>query len=156
MPNHNPIAIANEFIRKSPRGVIPNQMKIQKLVHIANGWNLAISHEPMVNELPEAWDGGPVFRSIWDAIKRRGHRPGDYFLETPFGLPEATLTHNEERVINHVWEKYGRFSGNELSEMTHRPNTPWTKTYFERGRNSLIPNELLEQHYVELALAGRD
>jgi len=156
MPSYSPVAVANEFIKKGPKGIIPNQMKLQKLVHLANGWNLAINHEPLVGELPEAWDGGPVFRSIWNAVKSSGHRANDLLLRTPFGVPNVELTHNERKVIDHVWNKYNKYSGLELSEMTHRPGTPWTKTYFERGRNSLIPNDLMEKHYIELALAGRD
>jgi uncharacterized phage-associated protein len=157
MAFHSPLAIANEFLDLHGTTSIPAQMQLQKLVHIANGWNLAINGEPLVSELPQAWDNGPVFRSIWNHIRDCGFGRKSNLLENPTSSKpyRAPLSDSERTIIDHVWRKYRHLSGLELSRLTHEPNTPWSKAYFERGRNSSIPNEDVKRHYTELALKGR-
>lgn len=150
------MAVANEFLGLRNTTVLPAQMQLQKLVYISHGWNLAINHQPLVNERPEAWDNGPVFRSMWNHIKDYGYSSKTCLLGSPTGqIYKAALTSDEQKVIQQVWAKYRRFSGYDLSEMTHRPNTPWSKAYFSRGQNASLSNVEIEQHYRELALAGR-
>ena len=157
MPNHDARAIANEFLRRRGSDSWPQQLSIQKLTYIAHGWNLAINGEPLVEELPQAWDNGPVFRSIWDHIKDYGYRGQNCTLVDPLTKEEIreSLTPQEEAIIDHVWRKYGGKSSAELSNMTHKVGTPWYKAYFGGSRNSRLSNDEIRQHYVELALAGR-
>ena len=152
MPNHSPVAIANAFTELG--GSAMPQMKLQKLTYIAHGWNLAISGLPLVDAQPEAWDNGPVFRSIWNRIRDLG-TTGGKIKDYDGTIPTADLSTSEKAVINHVWKKYGEKCANDLSDMTHKPNTPWTKAYYERGRNATIPNEAIADHYLALARAGR-
>jgi uncharacterized phage-associated protein len=157
MPNHSPLAIANEFLRRRASTSWPPQMLIQKLAYIAHGWNLAINNQPLINELPEAWDNGPVFREIWDHVRDNGYRGPNCTLLNPVTKTEIRedLTPSEVAVIEHVWTKYKDFSAGKLSRLTHEPNTPWSKAYFERGRNASLANDEIKDHYVQLALAGR-
>lgn len=158
MPNHSPLAIANEFLRRRGSGGWPAQMQIQKLTYIAHGWNLAINKKPLVAEPPEAWDNGPVFRRIWDHVRDYGYRGTNCTFVDPFTNSEIKeeLTPEEQAVIDHVWKKYGGYSGAQLSRMTHEPGTPWYKVYIEGdGKNEPLSNDDIQQHYVELALAGR-
>lgn len=39
-------------------------LKLQKLIYIANGYMLAIHDAPLINEAPQAWKYGPVIHSI--------------------------------------------------------------------------------------------
>lgn len=154
MPNFEAKAIANEFLARS--GMPLNQMKMQKLVYIAHGWNLAINREPLVRDRIEAWDGGPVVRSIWNHLRDFGYNSAPNFFGKPDGSRfEAELSQSEKSVIDHVWRKYGEYSGLELSEMTHKEGTPWSNAYFGKGRNSPLSQIDIQQHFIELALAGR-
>lgn len=157
MPNHDPRAIANEFLKRRDSDARPQQLTIQKLTHIANGWNLAINDQPLVAEEPQAWDNGPVFRTIWDHIKDFGYRGKHYTLVDPLTKEEykADLTQSERAIIDHVWRKYGGRSSKELSEMTHQIGTPWYNAYFGNKRNARMLNSDMKQHYTELAMAGR-
>jgi uncharacterized phage-associated protein len=157
MPNHSASAIANEFLLRRDSSVWPQQMLIQKLVYIANGWNLAISGERLVNEAPEAWDNGPVFSSLWRAVKDYGYQGTKCLLVNPFTQEPWTvnLTPSEDAILDHVWRKYGNYSALQLSNMTHEPNTPWSNAYLQQGRNAKLDQEETRQHYVDLALAGR-
>lgn len=71
MSGHDPRAVANEFLELA--GEIMPQIKLQKLVYIAHGWNLAIQNEPLVTGEFEAWDGGPVSRRLWNHIRDFGY-----------------------------------------------------------------------------------
>jgi len=154
MPNYDPRAIANEFIKLNGGGI--EQMKLQKLVYIAHGWNLAINKAPLVEGRIEAWDGGPVMRSIWDHLRDFGYNAVGRLLGRTRSEPfVANLSKSEKDVIDHVWRKYNRYSGLQLSEMTHRPGTPWTNAYFGRGRNHLLSDTDIQNHFTEMAIAGR-
>ncbi|MEG7747606.1 Panacea domain-containing protein, partial [Listeria monocytogenes] len=67
----------------------------------------------------------------------------------------ADLNDSERAVIQHVWKRYGQYSVRELSDLTHQVGTPWSNAYFGRGRNANILNDDVQQHFTELALAGR-
>lgn len=152
MPNYSPAAVANAFADLA--GHAMPQMKLQKLTYIADGWNLAIAGVPLVDAQPEAWDNGPVFRSIWNRLRDLGSASGkvrDYDGSTP----TAAFTDPERAVVQHVWNKYGQKSARELSDLTHQPNTPWSRSYYGRGRNAVIPNDDIRAHYLALAQAGR-
>ncbi len=154
MTNHDPRAIANEFLKLN--GGPMNQMKLQKLVYIAHGWNLAINRAPLVSGRIEAWDGGPVMRIIWNHLRDFGYNAVNFLMGTGPSEPfTANLTPGEMAIITHVWNKYGQFTGLELSEMTHKSGTPWSNSYFGVGRNATLSQQDIQQHFIELALAGR-
>ena len=157
MANHSAKAIANEFLLRRGDDSTPSQMQIQKLAYVAHGWNLAINGEPLIAESPEAWDNGPVFRSIWDHVKDWGYGVKSCLLTDPFTKRPytANISDKEKAVIDHVWERYKKYSGIELSTMTHKPGTPWFKAYYDRRRNAPLLNDDILDHYTRLALAGR-
>lgn len=152
MPNYSPAAVANAFVDLAPMAM--PQMKLQKLTYIADGWNLASAGQPLVDADAEAWDNGPVFRSIWNRIRDLGTRGGK-IQDYDGSIPAASLSAQERAVVEHVWRKYGSKSARQLSDMTHQANTPWTRAYYSRGRNAVIPKEDVRRHYLALAQAGR-
>lgn len=159
MAGYSAVEIANEFLKRRGKNTWPSQMLIQKLVYIANGWNLAINNEPLVSENPQAWDNGPVYLSLWRAVKDYGYKGQNCeIVDNPFAEePEfASLSPSEISVINHVWARYGKKSALKLSEMTHEPGTPWTNAYVHRGRNAELKSEEIRSHYIALALSGRE
>ncbi len=158
MPDHRAVAIANEFLERRANGAWPQQMLIHKLAHIANGWMLAISGQPLIGEDAEAWDNGPVYRSLWNHVRDHGYGSHHSMLVDPErGIPyKADLAPTERSIIDRVWRKYAPMGAVKLSELTHQPGTPWTKAYLERGRNSRLDPTDIREHYVKLAMAGRE
>lgn len=153
MPHHAPAAIANAFVDLAGQSL--PQMKLQKLAYMAHGWNMAINGEPLIDVQPEAWDNGPVYRDIWNRIRDLRLSPTGKVRDYDGSVPAADLNPREREVIDHVWKKYGGFSAQDLSDMTHMPGTPWTDAYYWDGRNAPIKNGKIAAHYLALAKAGR-
>ncbi len=158
-------AVANAFLdiaEANEKRVSP--LKLQKLVYLAHGWNLAIQGQPLVDdEYAEAWQYGPVFPSLYHEFKDFGKSPVtskasefdmteafDYNMYQP-EIPEADKESWD--LLDRIWEIYGQFSGLVLSDVTHRPNTPWHQIWNSSGgrRNADIPNEIIKSHYEDLA-----
>lgn len=160
--------IANEFIRLGKaEGVFFTQMQLQKLVYIAHGWNLAINEEPLTHDAPQAWDYGPVYRELWQALRPYGRAPvtreitnGEYapgcFAEDLGAASHAELASREREVIDRVYRDYGKFHAYQLSALTHMNGTPWTSIYKGgEGKFDEIPSQMIRDHFVELTRTRR-
>lgn len=162
---HRAVAIANEFLAQPGANEFLTQMALQKLTYFAHGWNWAVNRDRLVIEAPEAWAFGPVYRDLYDHTKTFGKQPIGRLITTAdseaariFGLrgnePSpyvAPLTERERAVIQHVWRRYRGLDAIALSQLTHRPGTPWFETYQNRGQNTPIDDQLIRQHYERLA-----
>lgn len=161
-------AIANEFIRRASKdGKSFTQMQLQKLVYIANGWNLAINGKPLTYDEPEAWEYGPVYKELRRALRPYGREqvsreinnedfiPGS-FADDPSTPAVATLTDDERAVVDRVYRDYGKFHAFQLSALTHREGTPWSKVYAGgAGKYDEIPAQMIRDHFVDLARSHR-
>ena len=93
-------------------------MKLQKLIYYCQAWHLSRTGAPLFAERIEAWRQGPVVPAVF-----RDHG-GQYSVDSwPRGNPDA-LTEDETRTLGWVLSKYGSFSAESLSEMTHL-ELPW-------------------------------
>lgn len=158
-------AVANAFLdiaKANERRLSP--LKLQKLVYIAHGWNLAINGDSLVeDEFAEAWQYGPVFPSLYHEFKEFGKSPVgrkacefEVANDFDFNVIEPSIPSKDEQaweLMNRVWDIYGKYSGLTLSDVTHQDNTPWHRIWNESGgrRNADIPNEAIKQHYELLA-----
>lgn len=148
-------AVANEFLEKSDEISV---LKLVKLCYIAQGFSLAILDRPIFDDDKiEAWKYGPVVPSIYHEFKHFGRKnitskseyatlndDFNFITETPVLTDE-----NDKKIIQIVWNMYGKFSGNELVTMTHKKGTPWDLVY-RRNENEIIPNELISKYYKML------
>jgi len=158
-------AIANWFLDRAEKdGEFLTAMKLQKLVYVAHGWYLA-SRGPLVHDAVEAWRWGPVFRSLYrqfrefgsDDITTRATVFDGASLEDrrisigDYDTPDAEET---AQFLESVWNNYGEYSAGELSDITHREGTPWHTMYKRMGHKikpfTVIPNEMIKDHYVKL------
>jgi uncharacterized phage-associated protein len=158
---HSVLAVANEFLSRAADGdVVLTPMHLQKLCYFAHGFNLAISHSPLTGDRVEAWEFGPVFPVLYDALKRYGARPvGELVRENNWASADHVrgdvvrerFTADEQEVIGGVFDTYGDFEAYKLSALTHEDGSPWEQTYRPGGRNLLIPNPLIEAYFSDLA-----
>jgi uncharacterized phage-associated protein len=158
MTPQSPFAIANYFIAKSlSSGANLTPIKLIKMVYIAHGWHLARKGEPLLTEGIQAWKFGPVIESLYHEVKRFGDRQITSLISIQ--TPEGTFTpmvEDEEtrRFLDNVWNAYARYSGLQLSTLTHRPDTAWHDVWYNRDgktqRRALVPNDLIAEHYRKL------
>lgn len=149
---HDPRAIANKILDiRSESGKPTTIMQLIKLAYIADGWSLALLGKPLSNEAPEAWQYGPVFRSVYNAFSGTGSRPvtGRACIRGTSIPIQEEFEAAEEAVIKMVVEAYGKLSAFTLSNLTHQPGTPWSKAY-ERGTYSSIEAEDMRSHFESL------
>jgi uncharacterized phage-associated protein len=151
---HPPLAVANAVLEEADRqGKSLTIMQLLKLVYIAHGWSLGLLGRPLVSELPEAWQHGPVFPSVYRAFRRFGSSPIAAKATTNFGqVWEADLDEQQRNVIQSVVSGYGDMHAFTLSGITHKPGTPWSIVWRAgAGSSDEIPNSVIAEHYKKLA-----
>jgi uncharacterized phage-associated protein len=160
--SYSPSAIANTFLRlgrQARQGLDPMQM--QKLVYFGHGWHLGLGNGPLITEPIEAWDYGPVVASLYRQLKPYGAgqilEPIRDFVPKPMGgfiLTSLEVDDEEETAfLKRILDVYGKRSALELSEITHREETPWSKVRatFPGRRGIIIPDSLMENYFKQLA-----
>lgn len=121
-------------------------MQLIKLVYVAHGYMLGSHGKPLLSEPVEAWQYGPVVRSVYDAVKKYRSSPVEQIdISDPVALSDE-----EEAVLDRVVATYGKHDGIVLSAATHKPGTPWDVTWSTFGKNSDISNDLIENFYTNL------
>lgn len=168
-PPYKAKAIANYFLDLAEREGSPlSAMKLQKLIYFAHGWHLALYKTPLIDERIQAWEFGPVIRTVYDEFKRFGKSPiaeraesmeyiGDGEIE--FLKPEIPNADVLTRaLLLKVWQSYKHLSAYQLSALTHQPGTPWEKTYAaNRGvRNLTIDDGLITESFQKMADDNRN
>lgn len=155
---NNAITIANYFLKKSfEEGTDVTPMKLLKLVYIAHGWHLGLFDSELISEPTEAWKYGPVIPSVYQMFKkyRTDRITNILFPDQSYKEEYNCLLQDEDMVafLDKIWEVYKKYSGTQLSELTHQNGTPWYKVWNERGGSSMngaiIPNDMIKVHYKE-------
>jgi uncharacterized phage-associated protein len=156
-------AIANEILKlanKSRRELTPMQM--QKLVYFAHGWNLALAGEPLINERVEAWDYGPVVKALYRELREYGSHPItkpiiepdweqlDFSSKAPSidDGPDPETNEFTKALVEKIWDTYGKYNAFELSEMTHVPESPWSRA--RRCGHQFIPDDEIREYFKGL------
>lgn len=120
--------------------------KLQKLVYYSQAWHCVWEDKPLFESKIEAWANGPVCRDLYEFHK------GEFSLKTIGGNVD-NLSPTEKESINMVFKSYGDFSGQQLSDLTHKEE-PWKKarvglTMIERGEVE-ISLESMAEYYTSL------
>lgn len=153
-------AVANELLeiaRKYGQTLTP--MKLQKLLYFTNAWYLALKEEPLIDELVEAWQWGPVVPSIYHALKNFGPNFIEGLCKDEDGniprIPQTdTYTHS---LLNEVWRVYGHLTAIQLSNLSHVKDGPWDTANAENTmqlKNWPIRNEVIKTHFQRLRHNG--
>jgi len=138
-------SIAKELlIRESKEQKTLTPMQLIKLVYLAHAWMLAIYSRPLISEEIEAWQYGPVIPSLYHEIKGYRSNPVEYISSEE----NDSIDDNSVDIIDQVYEQYGRFSGIELSMLTHEAGSPWEITW--NNEKKIISNDLITYYYREL------
>ena len=140
-----PLVVADRilWLRK---GIDTTPMHVLKIVYLCHGWMLGINGEPLINEPVEAWTYGPVIPTVYHQYKKYGGGP---VRAKPFDRREG-LNPVMNELINSIESVYRSCTASQLSALTHQPETPWDITVRKSGIGSVIPDDLIEEHYQKL------
>ena len=150
---HDPRAIANKILEVCEReGRSITLMQLIKLVYLADGWSMALQGRPLSKHNPQAWQYGPVYPTVYKAFKKFGRQKITGRAEDRVTGVEVSesFSQSEEELIKAVVDSYGRFHAFQLSEIMHRPGTPWTQTINDNGQYAEIPLMVMAAHFAQL------
>jgi len=154
------LQVANTIITRSlDLGRMVDQLKLQKLLYIAQGLSLALRDEILFPDRIEAWRYGPVVRSVYTAAKFHGAAPiaatlpGIYFSSKTIGSDDTAAN----AIVEETLRAYGELEGVQLVALTHRPNLPEGEPWVEararasrRDESPIIDTELMRSSFKKL------
>ena len=123
-------------------------LQIIKLTYLCHGWMLGLYDRALSAQPVEAWRYGPVIPDVYHGLKHFGGRP---IRSSLISFQDSNFNDIEEDLIGQVTTAYGIFTGIQLSQLTHAIGTPWHKVWNEHGRNTIIPDPLIRDHFAQLA-----
>ena len=146
---HSARKVANFFIEEAFRqgkGLTP--LQVIKLVYIAHGFVLANTNRGLIADVIEAWEYGPVVADLYHKLKRYGNDP----IPEPMSdwIESYEFEENERIIMTKVFNHYNKFTGIQLSTLTHQEGTPWYEVWEEFGKNAIIPDEKTREHYIKI------
>ncbi|RWI92123.1 type II toxin-antitoxin system antitoxin SocA domain-containing protein [Mesorhizobium sp.] len=156
--------IANEILHRAWAEELElTQIDLQKILYFLHGHHLLEHGQPLIKSEFEAWDFGPVQRSVYDAFKEFGDRPIteraqklDPVKRITSPFPKLVDNAAVATIERHLY-KYLEIPGFALVDITHQPGTPWSRT-IETARSHVnlgmrIKNDLIFSYFEGLNAA---
>jgi uncharacterized phage-associated protein len=132
----------NKFIDLAKNENLTN-MQLQKMVYIAHGFNLALRGTKLYYEDTRAWNFGPVVPELYEKLRKYGSSKVIEKIDT-----SDTVEPDEDslEIIKAVYDNYKKYSGMQLSDLTHQNGTPWSKSW-ENNKYGVIPADDIYEFY---------
>lgn len=128
----------------SEHGDPVTNLKLQKLLYYAQGWNLALCGEPLFAERIEAWVHGPAVPPIYGEFKKWEWKP----IDPP--KDEVKLDETIAAYLNEIIDAYGGFGSYELERLSHS-EAPWIEARAglppDAPSNAIITHESLKTFF---------
>ena len=153
--------IANEILLRAwDEGLELTQIDVQKITYFLHGHHLVEHGRPLVETEFEAWDHGPVQRSLYDSFKRYGDQPIDEpaMKFDPVRRSHSPMPRLQDNAAVSTIEahltKYLEIPSFAMVDLTHQPGTPWSET-IETSKSCVnvgmrIKNDLILQKFEGL------
>jgi RNA polymerase sigma factor (sigma-70 family) len=149
------VAIVNSLLqhafRDDPIDMTP--VKLQKLLFLLNGWHLAIAGRPCMDEPFEAWELGPVVRSVYYRLEPLGgSRITDCLTDYDAACGSFKLyvvsdsLRQFHEILDMTWEKYGGIDVVRLSTLLRAPDSPWATAM--KNDRTLIGDDVTAAYFI--------
>lgn len=136
------------------------QLKLQKLVYLCFADYLCDTGKELFTDKIYAFKYGPVVDTVYKRYKEYGYKPieqetEDIDSKNVFEMPAKSriifAEDGTEKIlsIDKTLKKYGNLSASELVDLTHREETPWSKTF--KGTEevySSIELDIIKQYHI--------
>ena len=132
--------IAQYFINHSYGGQLDDvtNLKLQKLLYYAQGYNLALYDEPLFDEDIENWSHGTVVPCVYHEFKCFGKK---IIVPNP-NFDMSKFSKQVKDVLEIVCSDYAKFPALKLRQMTHK-ESPWKNTQ----RDEVITKESIKSFF---------
>jgi uncharacterized phage-associated protein len=124
-------------------------LKLNKLLYLAQGTHLARTGHVLFDEDIEAWTYGPVVPSVYQRYKVCGKNV--IAVESADVDAQECVSDDESDTILDVMREYGKYSGGYLVSKTHKEGAPWSLT--EKGQ--VISAEDIKSYFQKYDEAPR-
>ena len=124
-------------------------MKLQKLLYYMQGFHVGKTYSPLFPEDIEAWQYGPVIRSVWYEFRENegDDLPLDELRQlSPF--PSGYFNDYQTVLLRWVYDARGSLDAITLMQWTHR-EPPWKDTY-RPGYGAVIPLSRLKRYFAKV------
>ena len=143
-----PTVIANAFLDLAEKdGTELSPMQVQKLVYFSHGWHLAFDKGALSSERAQAWRWGPVFPSLYHALKHWGSGAIQDRIKVPWEISDDFAS----SLVDRAWIVYRDMTAIALSQLSHDPGGPWqlVRTQSHGNRNVDIPDPLIRDYFKD-------
>lgn len=145
--------VANTFLVRAKKDNIDiTPMKLQKLIYILYKCYLKDTKSRLFPERFKVWQYGPVVPEVYQVFKNyRSNRITSFYMnpDGSFNTVAFKVNSNFDKAFNFVWNKYSRIDGIYLSQLTHQPDTAWSKAD-SRDERELKDKEIYQEKEYEL------
>lgn len=126
-------------------------LKLIKLCYIAYGFYLGYGKGKLFHEKIEAWKFGPVLPELYHSLKKYRGDP----IRESLQYKGAPLDDQKTQFVQKVWKAYKKFSGLDLTNLTHQKGTPWREVYDKTFRfSAIIPDDSIKTYYEKVIETG--
>ena len=126
-----------------------SNLKLQKLVYYAQGFNLALYGKRLFKESILAWEHGPVVAELYHEYKDYGADP----IPMPNDLDLSIFSGKEKELLDDIHEVYGQYSAWKLRNMTHNEQ-PWIEA--RESDKNIITRRKLKKFFTDLLIDEED
>lgn len=152
MKTYSAIDVAKRFLELAQaENMGLTNMKLQKLVFFSQVVAMTMFDQPIHGNDSLAWDFGPVVRELYDvvfslAVPKKNKEISLNEPDVSAAFANAAKIDDGEAlgITRAVWNKFKNWSAFRLSDLTHRPGSPWA-TVYAANQYAVIPLELIKE-----------
>jgi len=123
-------------------GDLITNLRIQKLLYYAQAWYLVNYNRRLFNDPIEAWEFGPVIRSVYKKYQAHKGEPIPYKTNNK---EENVFQPHQINFLTEFFRVFSNFSATALVSLSHS-EAPWINAY-EQGQNSTINTQEMKAFY---------
>lgn len=125
-----------------------SNLELQKLLYLAEMYNLGMYGQPLLNDDFEAWDYGPVVPEVYARARGFGSGPIPNVFHWVSSVAADT---RDYAMLKEIASQAKRFTAGQLVNITHWSRGAWAKHYKSGTRGIRIPKSDIRQEYLDRA-----
>ena len=120
-----------------------SNLKLQKMLYMADMNFVGQNGVRLLNEDFEAWDYGPVLPSLYQKCKAFGSKPIPHVF---WGAKDITGT-AEAKMLDLAWENLKSATPGQLVEATHSKLGAWVRRYVPGAKQiKIVTSDMIEEY----------